>query len=150
MVLHLRFHLPSYFPENLVARNFLPLLQWPGVKFPSSEAGRTKADSLFLLISRFAVVGDDPRTRMFCCVSVSCLRLKCSGPAAVMCGLTNVSNVIFIITCTAKRAHRPQQLLFPFHFSCLLASGKAKNGEKRETCQWCSILLFKTWVHFLC
>lgn len=117
------------------------------MKFASFEAGRTKEDPLSPLVSRLAAAGAEPHTATFCCgVSLSRPRLKRSGPAAVVCGLANVANVIFIITRTAKRARRPQQLLFPFHFSWLLASGEAKNGEKWEMCQGCSVLPFKTRV----
>lgn len=122
---------PSYLPEYLVTSNLL-LLQWTGVKFPSFEAGRTKENSFFL--PNFSLLSGE-----FCYISISHLKLKCSGPAAVLCGLSKVSNVMFIITCTVKRAHRPQQLLFPFYFSYLLSSGKAKNGEKCEICQGCCL-----------
>lgn len=132
-VLHCPFHLifPSYLPEYLVTSNLL-LLQWTGVKFPSFEAGRTKENSFFL--PNFSLLSGE-----FCYISISHLKLKCSGPAAVLCGLSKVSNVMFIITCTVKRAHRTQQLLFPFYFSYLLSSGKAKNGEKCEICQGCCL-----------
>lgn len=105
------------------------------VVVPSFEAGRTKEDSLFPLISCLAAAGAHPHTRMFCCLSVSCPRLKCPVPAAATCGLTSVHDVIFIITCPVKRAPGPLQLRFSSSFSCLLTPGKARSEENREKYQ---------------
>lgn len=95
---------PSSQVISWVTHNVSPL-QWTGAEPFGFEAAKTSG-CLLVFVSSACSTGLAP-TPASSAESVSCLGLKRSGPAAVMCGLANVSNVIFIITCTAKRAHGP-------------------------------------------